>query len=258
MLKLGIIQSATSWHDKQKNYQNIASQIAESDVDLIVLPEMFATGFTNEVDKCAETMDGQTVSWMLETAKNSNTALMGSVIIKEFDQDQSAKYFNRMIFVTPGGQVQTYDKRHLFRMGGEDKIFTGGSERKVFELNGVRIMPQICYDLRFPVWSRNNKEYDLLIYVACWPKPRAKAWQALLRARAIENQCFVVGVNMVGNDPYNEYSGNSAIIDFLGNTMCEVEDRQAMLTAEIDLESLNKFKEKFPAWMDADDYQITF
>ncbi len=253
MLKLGIIQLSISWHDKQKNCDRARYLIETNDAELFILPEMFSTGFTSEVEKCAESMEGETVKWFETTAKETNKAIIGSIII----ESQRGVYVNRMIFAAPNCELEFYDKRHLFRMGGEHKTFTGGEERKIFSYKGFRILPQVCYDLRFPVFSRNRNDYDLAIYVACWPEPRTYAWSALLKARAIENQCYLAGVNMAGEDPILKYKGSSAVLDFMGNPMQEATEWvENVKIAELDLEKLNAFKEKFPAWMDADCFEI--
>ncbi|MFI3330502.1 MAG: amidohydrolase [Rikenellaceae bacterium] len=255
MLKLGIIQLATAWHDKEKNFEKARYFIENNDADIFVLPEMFTTGFTSDVELCAEDMGGISTEWFKKTTQETNKALMGSIIISLGE----GKYCNRMIFAAPGCELEYYDKRHLFRMGGEHKKYTGGEERKIFNYKGFRILPQICYDLRFPVFSRNTNDYDLAIYCACWPEPRTYAWSALLRARAIENQCYLVGVNMVGEDPKLKYKGGSAVIDFAGNYLTQATDwAEDVKIVELDIDALNGFKENFPAWMDADNFEIKF
>lgn len=216
--------------------------------DLYVLPEMFSTGFCTHPEGIAETADCDTLRWMKDKAAATNAAIAGSIAISE-----NGKYYNRFYFVTPDGQVTHYDKKHLFTYGGEHERFTAGDCRVVVEFRGVRILLEICYDLRFPVWARNRKDYDMIIYVANWPSSRLSAWSALLVARAIENQCYVVGVNRVGTDPSCEYAGGSVIIDPYGKTIaaCELE-KECEATAEIDMAQLKAFREKFPVLDDAD------
>ena len=213
-LKIALIQTRLLWEDPKLNRKHFTHKIKSitQAVDLIILPEMFTTGFTMNASKIAENMQGPTVEWMQNMAAKSNSAITGSLVIEE-----NKKYFNRLLFVLPDGKVFHYDKRHTFTFAGEDKIYKAGSEKLIIDYNGWKICPLICYDLRFPVWSRNIEDYDLLIYVANWPKPRIKAWDALLKARAIENMCYCVGVNRIGTDESNnEYSGNSAVYDVLG------------------------------------------
>ena len=199
MINVTLIQSDIIWEDKVsnlKNYQNKISQIEST--DLIVLPEMFTTGFSMNPKDISETMSGETIQWMKSNASKMNSAICGSIIIEEDD-----KYFNRFIWVNPDGSICQYDKKHLFSFAGEDKNYTAGNEKIIIEYKGWKICPLVCYDLRFPVWSRNSEDYDLLIYVANWPTKRKLAWKSLLVARAIENQCYVIGVNRVGKDENN-------------------------------------------------------
>jgi predicted amidohydrolase len=215
-----LIQANLVWEDPRLNRDHFANKIKSINqaVDLIILPEMFTTGFTMNASKNAETMEGSTVEWMQNIAAKRNSAITGSVVIEE-----NKKYFNRLLFVLPDGKVFHYDKRHTFTFAGEDKIYKAGREKIIIYYNGWKICPLICYDLRFPVWSRNIEDYDLLIYVANWPKPRIKAWDALLKARAIENMCYCVGVNRIGKDESNhEYSGNSAVYDVLGEEISNI------------------------------------
>ncbi|HBK70487.1 MAG TPA: amidohydrolase, partial [Flavobacteriaceae bacterium] len=208
ILKITIIQSELVWENSAQNRQVFLEKIKSISevVDLIILPEMFTTGFTMNPEKVAETMDGETIHWLKYLAKEKNTAITGSLIIKEGN-----KYYNRLVFVHPTGEIKTYDKRHTFTLAGEDKIYTAGNKKLIVAYKGWKICPMICYDLRFPVWSRNTDDYNLLIYVANWPKPRITAWSTLLKARAIENMSYVVGVNRIGaDDNGHEYSGNSA------------------------------------------------
>jgi len=214
-LKTALIQSDLVWENPKQNIQNFTCKIENifEEVDIIVLPEMFTTGFTMNAEKVSESMDGETASWMQAMAKKTNAAVVGSLVIKESD-----KYYNRLLFVEPSGLISIYNKRHTFTLVGEDKIYTAGTEKIIINYKGWKICPLICYDLRFPVWARNMEDYDVLIYVANWPKPRVSAWDALLKARAIENMSYCIGVNRVGVDGVNsEYSGHSACYDVLGN-----------------------------------------
>jgi predicted amidohydrolase len=218
--------------------------------DLYVLPEMFPTGFVVEPKNVAET-DGETLEWMRKKAQEMDAAIAGSVAICE--QGEKPVYRNRLYFVRPDGSEDHYDKRHLFSYGHENKHYTRGERRVVTEWRGVRILLQVCYDLRFPVFSRNHNDYDMAIYVASWPVNRRLSWDTLLRARAIENQCFVVGVNRVGSDQQCTYDGGTAIIDAYGRTMDACMDSQeGFATAELDMEWLQHYWEKFPVLGDAD------
>lgn len=255
-LDVTIVQADLHWHDAAKNRDHFSKTIEsiEEHSDLIVLPEMFTTGFSMDAPALAETMDGETVAWMQEMADKSNAAICGSVIIVDGDD-----YRNRFICIEPGGAMSTYDKRHLFRLADEQNHYTQGDEIQTFELNGFRICPMICYDLRFPVWSRNRDSYDLLLYVANWPSRRHNAWATLLRARAIENLSYLAGVNRVGQDGNDlPYAGGSAIIDFLGNDLADLGDQPGTATATLDLDALREFRERFAFHKDADEFTLEF
>ncbi len=248
-MKVTILQRDIHWADPTRNVESADKAIAAlPDADLYVLPEMFSTGFCTNPEGVAESEDSQTLHWMKRTATARNCAVAGSVAVK-----QGEAYYNRFYFVHPDGKVEQYDKKHLFTYGGEHKRFTAGKERVIVHYRGVRILLQICYDLRFPIWARNRKDYDMILYVASWPTPRVEAWSALLVARAIENQCYVAGVNRVGTDPACEYCGGSVIIDPYGKTMatCHHGEEDAV-SAEIDIEALEAFRQKFPVLEDAD------
>lgn len=220
--------------------------------DLYVLPEMFSTGFCTEPEGLAEPADSDTLGWMRAYAREHDCAVAGSVAVCD-----GGRYYNRFYFVKPDGTVRAYDKKHLFTYGGEDRRFTAGTERVVVEFRGVRILLQVCYDLRFPVWARNRKDYDLILYVASWPASRVGAWLALLKARAIENQCYVAAVNRVGTDPACEYCGGTLMIDPYGHTLAECREGEAdAVTAEADMELLAAFRRKFPVLEDADDFTL--
>ncbi len=248
-MKLTIIQADIKWADPQTNVSCADTAISENPgSDLYILPEMFSTGFCTKPEGIAESADSPTLAWMKRKAASVGAAIAGSVAVCE-----NGKYYNRFYFVKPDGSVVKYDKKHLFTFGGEHEHFTAGHERVVVEWKGVRILPEICYDLRFPVWSRNRGDYDMIIYVASWPTPRVEAWKSLLTARAIENQCYVAGVNRVGTDPSNGYCGGSRVIDPYGKIVAECEDGVAEVAcAEMDMNMLETFRRKFPVLNDAD------
>lgn len=260
-LRISLIQSSLLWEMAEENRNKLEEQINKvSETDLILLPEMFASGFTMNTEVVAESMDGASVDWMRIMAKKKNAIVCGSLIIEEKGQ-----YYNRLIWMQADGNYQTYDKRHLFRMAEEDHYFSAGKDRLIVDFKGWKISPLICYDLRFPVWSRNayqkdigSHAYDLLIYVANWPEARIKAWEKLLLARAIENQAYVAAVNRIGNDDNGiSYSGNSMLIDPKGEIIWKAKDHQEeVMTIDIDLEELNAFRKKFPVAMDSDQYTI--
>ncbi len=250
-LKIAIVQSELIWENGKQNRSCFSEKInAISDtVDLIVLPEMFTTGFTMNPAKVAETMDGKTVIWLKNIAREKNSAITGSLVIEE-----NGNYYNRLLFVYPSGEIKTYDKRHTFTLAGEDKVYTAGHKKVILEYKSWKICPLICYDLRFPVWARNTEDYDLLFYVANWPKPRIYAWDSLLKARAIENMSYCIGVNRVGLDANDlEYSGNSVVYDYLGEEISNIKPNED----KIDIVSLNKnellkTREKFQFLKDRD------
>ncbi|MDH3440850.1 MAG: amidohydrolase [Gammaproteobacteria bacterium] len=253
-LSVTVVQSELAWHDAAANRDAFSKIIDDIDgpTDLIVLPEMFTTGFSMDAPNLAEPVDGESVDWMQAMAAQANAAICGSLIIKD-----NGYYFNRFLCVNANGIMASYDKRHLFRLADEQSHYSHGNERVVFELKGFRICPMVCYDLRFPVWSRNRAEYDLLVYVANWPNRRQVAWDTLLRARAIENLSYVVGVNRIGNDG-NElpYSGGSAIIDYVGQDIVNLGDTAGTATSELDLAQLEKFRDRFAFHLDADDFEL--
>jgi predicted amidohydrolase len=236
--------------DNRRRIENIIDRSSKS--DLVILPEMFTTGFCASPENVAEKADGFTLKWLQNTAKEKDTAIAGSIAIEE-----NGKYYNRFYFVKPDSSYSVYNKRHLFSFVGENKTYTSGDKRVIVEYKEFRILLQICYDIRFPVFSRNRLDYDMIIYVANWPVPRIDAWNTLLSARAIENQCYVAGVNRTGNDPSARYNGGTALIDFRGKPIASAasESEEAVLgTANIC--SLNNFREKFPALADADIFTV--
>jgi len=258
MLTATIIQSDLFWEDKLANLLQFEQKInaITQKTNLVVLPEMFSTGFSMRAKELAETMDGPTVTWMKKMAVDHTIILTGSIIIEENQQ-----YFNRLIWMLPNGSFGYYDKRHLFAFAGEDKYYTAGTKRLITSVNGFKIQLLVCYDLRFPIWARQadqaNPEYDILIIVANWPASRSHAWKTLLEARAIENQCYVIGVNRVGEDGNKNYhSGDSTIIDPLGNILFTQADEATVHTIAFHKETLNEIRSKFPFGKDADAFQI--
>lgn len=253
-MKISILQLDTFWHDKQKNLDVVERMVSQNTgSDIYVLPEMFATGFSNEVEKLGEPIDGMIVSQMKKIASQNNVAICGSLILED-----GGKYYNSFLFVKPEGGIVRYDKRHLFRFGGEADMFSAGENRVVVDYKGFRILLQVCYDLRFPVWSRNHNDYDMIFYIANWPDSRRKVFDTLVKARAIENQAFVVAVNRVGTDGADlNYDGGSCFVDFKGEYIRQCADnKECVQTADLNLEDLKAFREKFPAWRDADDFTI--
>lgn len=254
-LTLTLLQTDIHWLDPVANRAMFAEQIAvhAAQSDLIMLPEMFATGFTMDAASNSEADDGDSARWLQAMATEHQTCLCGSLVIRDNDH-----YYNRLLWVTASGEVQHYDKRHLFRMAGEDKKYSAGEQRLIVQLGEWRICPLICYDLRFPVWSRNINDYDLLLYVANWPAARRSAWRTLLPARAVENLCYVAGINRIGVDGNDiAYAGDSLVADHLGNLLGDAGDKQAALRVSLSLDQLERYREKFPAWKDADQFHIT-
>jgi omega-amidase len=269
-LHIAAIQTALHWENPDANRRHFSAIMREIEADknelrpnLIVLPEMFSTGFSMAPERLAEMPGGPTTQWMQEQASLHNATITGSIIIKEDN-----KYYNRLLWVPPGGEVKHYNKRHLFRMGGEDKHYTAGNEKLIIEINGFKVCPLVCYDLRFPVWSRNRftkdehgkliADYDVLIYVANWPEVRSFQWEMLLRARAIENQCYVAGVNRIGNDGKDTpHDGSTVLLNFKGENMHYVHyNAPAVLRSTFNLNNLELFRSNFPAGLDADTFEL--
>ena len=252
-LTVSLVQSATHWHDAEKNRTHFADVLAAlPNSDLVVLPEMFTTGFTMASTEVAEPMNGPTLDWLAQQAVKLDATITGSVVIED-----QGHYYNRLIVMQPDGDFQHYDKRHLFRMADEHDHYSAGGGKIIFSLREWRICPMVCYDLRFPVWFRNQSEYDVLLCVANWPAARREAWNTLLRARAIENQCYSVGVNIVGEDGAGvRYSGGSAVYGPEGNVLGELFDTAQTFTVELDGGALGDLRERFPVWRDADEFQI--
>ena len=255
-LKITVFQAYLFWENIDKNLQNITLRLSggvREKTDLIVLPEMFNTGFTMRTADLAEEMDGKTMQWLRKTASNYDCVITGSLIIKE-----NNNYYNRMIWMLPTGEYQYYDKRHLFGLGEEDKNFTAGKDPLIVELKGWKIRLAICYDIRFPVWMRNkNAAYDILLLIASWPDKRTQHWRALIQARAIENQSYVIAVNRVGHDGHQVYhSGHSMCIDPYGNTVYYKPEDEDLYTFSINYPDLEKIRAQFPFLKDADHFSI--
>jgi predicted amidohydrolase len=272
-LTITTLQTNLIWENKNANLQLLGEKInsLQEKTEIVILPEMFTTGFSMQPKLFAETMEGETVQWMKEVSSANKIILTGSLIIEE-----EGKYYNRLIWMLPNGEYGYYDKRHLFGFAEEDKHYTAGNKRLIASVKGWKINLQICYDLRFPVWARNRittmeksmgeeiqsahdnrPEFDVLIYVANWPERRSHAWKTLLCARAIENQCYVIGVNRIGIDGNNiSHSGNSLVIDPLGEVLYHMVDEEDIFTITLQKEWLNEVRNKFPFWKDADDFNF--
>ena len=253
-MKIALIQTSLSWESPMENRSHLAQKITGfmEDVDLIVLPEMFSSGFTMNPKKVAETMQGETVSWLQHLVKAKNCAITGSLVIEE-----NGNYYNRLVFVFPNGDIETYDKRHLFTLAGEHQFYTAGVDKLIVNYKGFKICPLVCYDLRFPVFSRNAENYDVLIYVANWPKPRINAWDILLKARAVENMCYTVGVNRIGTDYNNhEYVGHSQVVDFLGEYVLESQKADSVFIVELDKAKIMETRSKLAFLEDKDEFKI--
>jgi predicted amidohydrolase len=253
-MKIALIQTQLSWENPSQNriiLTNKIESISES-IDLIILPEMFTSGFTMNPDRVAEAMDGVTMLWLQALTKANNCAITGSLVIKE-----DGNFYNRLVFVFPSGSVEYYNKRHLFTLAGEDKVYTSGNQKIVVDYLGWKICPLICYDLRFPAFSRNHEEYDLLLYVANWPKIRINAWDALLKARAIENMSYTVGVNRIGTDANgHEYIGHSQVVDFLGDYVLQPEEVEGLLFVSLKKDKMIEMRQKLGFLNDKDNFRI--
>jgi omega-amidase len=260
-----LIQTKLFWQDAEANRKMFEEKInsIKEKTEIIILPEMFSTGFSMQPEKFAETMEGDTVAWMKKTASIKKIILTGSLMIKENEH-----YYNRLIWMLPNGDFGFYDKRHLFAYGDENNHYSAGNKRLIASAKGWKINLQVCYDLRFPVWARqssssfmndgNSFEYDVLIYVANWPERRSLAWKTLLQARAIENQCYVIGLNRVGDDGNNIYhAGDSMVVDPLGEILYHKKDEEDIFTIELNKQHLEEVRKKFPFWKDADRFIIT-
>ncbi|NNK76470.1 MAG: amidohydrolase [Maribacter sp.] len=252
-LNVALVQTSLIWENPKKNRAHFSKKIAAltKDVDLIVLPEMFTTGFTMTPQHIDGIEGENTIEWLLKSAKNSSAAIMGSILFFE-----DGFYYNRLFFAEPDGNLSQYDKRHTFTLAGEDQVYKGGNSHLIVDYRGFRINPMICYDLRFPVWARNTQDYDVLIYVANWPSPRIKAWDTLLKARAIENMSYCIGVNRCGKDEAGYvYSGHSAVYDCLGEQLVFSED-ETVLFATLDKEHIKRTRNKLKFLEDRDSFNL--
>ncbi|WP_341959689.1 amidohydrolase [Pseudomonas sp. RC10] len=253
-LSLALVQTTLVWHDCQANHAHFEELLSQAQgADLVILPEMFTTGFSMESEALAEPENGITSRWLLDQAKRLNAVVTGSVIIRAED----GSHRNRLLWARPDGELLHYDKRHLFRMAGEHEHYSPGERQVQFELKGWRIRPLICYDLRFPVWSRGAQDTDLLLYTANWPGARRQHWNRLLPARAIENLCYVAAVNRVGIDGKSfAYTGDSQVLDFQGESLLNIGGADGVFHVSLSAESLDAYREKFPAYLDADTFEI--
>jgi predicted amidohydrolase len=260
-LSVALVQAATAWHDARTNRELYGTQVLAlaGRADLIVLPETFLSGFSNDAVADAETMDGFNLRWMRDLACEVGAVIAGSLVIRDGEG-----VYNRLVWARPDGTLAHYDKRHLFRMAGEHQRYSAGRERLIVEIAGWRVCPMVCYDLRFPAFIRNRfnpadqrLDYDLALFVANWPSPRRHAWRTLLRARAIENLAYCIGVNRVGTDGNQlHYAGDSAAIDFLGEALVELGSEPATVAVTLSVERLEAHRARFPAWLDADDFEL--
>lgn len=250
-MKIAIVQYDIAWNNVEENIRRVERLINNVEADLFVLPEMWATGFDVHPTLELAAASRQAEMWMKQTAAERNAAVCGTLIT-----DVEGVYRNRAFFYTPSGLQSVYDKRHLFSPGGENKAYAAGEQRVVTEYKGVRILLQICYDLRFPVFSRNRADYDLMINMANWPASRQSVWDVLSRARAIENQCYVAAVNRVGDDTSCHYTGGSALIDARGQVLDEIKNQSGIIVAQLDFEQQNTFRKRFPVLNDADDFNL--
>ena len=253
-LSVAIIQTELKWEDIDENLLRLTEKLNQvSDTDLIILPEMFSTGFTMNAKLVAERESGKAVNWLIKMASSKKTAISGSLVIEE-----NGNYYNRLFFVFPNGKYETYDKKHLFTLAREHEHYSAGSEKIIVNYKGFKICPLVCYDLRFPVWIRNVEEYDLLIFVANWPNKRVKAWDALLKARSIENMCYTIGVNRVGLDGNDHlYSGHSAVYDALGEKISkENKEVEFIEKVTLSLESVTKTRKNFGFLRDRDAFNL--
>jgi len=253
-MKVAILQTDLVWENPIYNRLTIESKVLSSDkkFDLLVLPEMFTSGFTMNPERVAETMQGETMQWLKSLAKQKKTAIIGSLVVEE-----EGNYYNRLVFVKPKGEIQHYNKRHLFTLAGEEKVYTKGTEKVIFEYKDWKICPQVCYDLRFPVFARNVEDYDLLVYVANWPKVRTQAWDALLKARAIENMSFVIGVNRVGKDANgHDYIGHSQVLDELGNELIAPFEESDLQIVSLNKKKMHETRTKLNFLNDKDAFEL--
>lgn len=255
-LRVTTVQSNLLWEDISANLKHFGNKLSnlKGKTDIVILPEMFTTGFTMYPERVSEVFkESLTIDWMKKMSLQINAAICGSIIIQE-----DGNYFNRLLWITPdGGSIQSYDKRHLFTLAGEHIPFTAGKEKLIVEYKGWKICPLVCYDLRFPVWCRNVEGYDLLIFVANWPEKRRHHWKSLLMARAIENQCYTIGVNRVGKDENDlAYTGDTTVIDYSGEVLYQQSDKEEVETVEVSKEKLHNFRTKLNFLADKDEFEI--
>ncbi|WP_339888801.1 amidohydrolase [uncultured Flavobacterium sp.] len=253
-MKIALFQTSLAWENPKSNRTFIEEYFINEDeeFDLFVLPEMFTTGFSMNPENVAEEMNGETISWMKSLAIKKDCAVCGSLVVSE-----NNSFYNRFIFVHPNRKIDFYNKRHLFSLAGEHQKYSKGTSKVIIEYKDWKICPQVCYDLRFPAFSRNHENYDLLLYVANWPKPRTNAWDILLKARAVENLCYVVGVNRIGLDENNhEYIGHSQVIDELGNQILNAEENTGVFIVELDKNKMLETRNKLNFLNDKDDFEI--
>lgn len=253
-LHVSLVQADLVWENIDANLELMDRMLEEvpAGTDLVALPETFSTGFSMQSDRFAEGENGKALTWMKQIARERSLYITGSLIVRD-----NQKIYNRLYWISPGGVEGHYDKRHLFRLGREDEHFVPGEARKVFTLGEFRILPQICYDLRFPVFSRNQGDYDVLLNVANWPAHRQQVWDVLTRARAIENQCYFLGVNRAGIDDLGTvHTGGSCVIDPMGSLMGKMDKQAGVLSSTLDLDKLRDYREKFPVWKDADRFKL--
>jgi len=254
-INIAIVQTSIKWEDTQGNLSNYEKIIdsMNPDVDVIFFPEMFNTGFSMNVKKIAETMDGKTVSWLQQHALRKNVSITATLAIEE-----NKNFYNRLVWVFPNGKIIFYDKRHTFTLAGESKVYTKGKARKIIAYKGWKFLPQVCYDLRFPVWSRNDSDYDALFYLANWPTPRISHWKNLLVSRAIENMSYCIGVNIVGSDPENKYNGYSCIINPNGEHCIDMTEDETVIYHQLNKSKINDSRNSLNFLNDKDDFTLKF
>ena len=252
-LRITIVQSSLYWEEVAANLEMFEVQLRTLETtDIIILPETFTTGFSMNAEHIAEPMDGLAMEWLAVQAMQHQAVITGSFIAKD-----QGKFYNRLVWMRPDGSFETYDKHHLFTLAGEHLAYTPGHKKLITEWKGWKICPMVCYDLRFPVWSRNMEDYDLLFYIANWPKARAHHWKTLLMARAIENQCYVAGINRVGEDGKGFiYSGDSSVIDYSGKSYYQISEEEGVLTTELSYDELHAFRAKLNFLADRDEVEI--
>ena len=254
-INIAIVQTSIKWEDAQGNLSNYEKIIdsMNPDVDIIFFPEMFNTGFSMNVKKIAETMDGKTVSWLKQHALRKNVSITATLAIEE-----NKNFYNRLVWVFPNGKIIFYDKRHTFTLAGESKVYSKGKSKKIIYYKGWKFLPQVCYDLRFPVWSRNDSDYDVLFYLANWPTPRISHWKNLLVSRAIENISYCIGVNIIGSDPENKYNGYSCIINPNGEHCIDMTEDETVIYYQLNKSKINNSRNSLNFLDDKDDFTLKF